>query len=88
MNKDITGPIKEDLHYAIDRGRLWLEKHYRVGEFLLPDDFKWFLFQLIEDVFELAITTYALHVINSPEKDNAYNMLISRKRTSRAILRH
>lgn len=30
MNKDITGPIKEELNNAIDRGRIWLEKHYRV----------------------------------------------------------
>ncbi|CAF3596141.1 unnamed protein product [Rotaria sordida] len=66
MNTDINGLIKEDMSDAIDRGRIWLEKYYR----------------LIEDSFELAITTYALHIVNSPEKDNAFNMLISRHRKS------
>ncbi len=30
MNTDINGLIKEDLSDAIDLGRNWLEKHYRV----------------------------------------------------------
>lgn len=32
----------------------------------------------------MAITTYALHVVNSPEKDNAFNMLLRRQRTSKS----
>ncbi len=40
---------------------------------------------MIVDSFELAITTYALHVVNSPEKDNAFNLLISRQRTSKIL---
>jgi hypothetical protein len=32
MNTDINGLIKEDISDAIDQGRLWLEKHYRVCE--------------------------------------------------------
>jgi hypothetical protein len=41
---------------------------------------------LIVDSFELAITTYALHVVNSPEKDQAFNMLINRQRSSKIII--
>lgn len=37
---------------------------------------------MIVDSFELAITTYALHIVNSPEKDNAFHMLHERHRTS------
>lgn len=32
MNTDINGLIKEDISDAIDRGRMWLENHYRVRE--------------------------------------------------------
>jgi hypothetical protein len=32
MNTDINGLIKEDISDAIDRGRAWLEKHFRVYE--------------------------------------------------------
>ena len=39
------------------------------------------------DSFELAITTYALHLVNSPDKDQAFKMLVSRQRSSRIILR-
>jgi hypothetical protein len=31
MNIDINGLLKEDINDAIDRGRIWLENHYRVG---------------------------------------------------------
>jgi len=30
MNRDINGLIKEDIADAIDRGRIWLENHFRV----------------------------------------------------------
>ncbi len=30
MNTDINGLIKDDISDAIDRGRSWLEEHYRV----------------------------------------------------------
>ena len=30
MNSDINGLIKEDIIDAIDRGRIWLETHFRV----------------------------------------------------------
>ncbi|CAF1169204.1 unnamed protein product [Adineta ricciae] len=66
MNTDINGLIKDDMSDAIDRARNWLEIHY----------------QKIVDSFELAIVTYALHVVNSPEKDTAFNILVSRQRTS------
>ncbi|CAF0782034.1 unnamed protein product [Adineta steineri] len=66
MNLDINGLMKEEMTDAIDRGRNWLELHYH----------------MIVDSFELAITTYALHVVNSPEKDKAFNMLINQQRTS------
>ena len=35
MNTDINGLIKEDMSDGIDRGRTWLEKHFRVGEIFL-----------------------------------------------------
>ncbi|UJR37646.1 hypothetical protein I4U23_030343 [Adineta vaga] len=68
MNTDINGLIKEDMSDAIDRGRNWLEMHYKK----------------IVDSFELAIVTYALHIVNSPEKDNAFNMLLSQQKTNAA----
>lgn len=40
---------------------------------------------MIVDSFELAITTYALHVVNSPEKDNAFSILLNQRRTSKII---
>jgi hypothetical protein len=30
MNTDINGFIQEDMSDAIDRGRIWLENHFRV----------------------------------------------------------
>ncbi len=30
MNTDINGLIQDDMTDAIDRGRMWLEKNYRV----------------------------------------------------------
>jgi len=33
MNTDINGFIKDDITDAIDRGRMWLEKYYRVDTF-------------------------------------------------------
>jgi hypothetical protein len=30
MNTDINGLVKEDITDAIDRGRMWLEKHFPV----------------------------------------------------------
>ncbi|CAF1920706.1 unnamed protein product [Rotaria magnacalcarata] len=66
MNTDINGLIKDDMTDAIDRGRMWLEQYYHI----------------IVDSFELAITTYALHICNSPEKDNAFNLLLKTQRTS------
>lgn len=30
MNTDINGLITEDMSDAIDRGRMWLEKYFRV----------------------------------------------------------
>jgi hypothetical protein len=32
MNTDINGLITDDLSDAIDRGRMWLENHFRVSE--------------------------------------------------------
>ncbi|CAF0778777.1 unnamed protein product, partial [Didymodactylos carnosus] len=64
MNMDINGLLKDDIADSVERGRLWLEKHFRA----------------ITDVFELAITTYALHVVNSPDKDIAFNILIKKQR--------
>ncbi|CAF4090363.1 unnamed protein product [Rotaria sp. Silwood2] len=59
LNTDIRGIPAKFLTGAINRGRQWLEKHFR----------------LINDAFDMAIVTYALHITNSAEKDAAFSML-------------
>jgi hypothetical protein len=39
MNTDINGLIKDDISDAIDRGRSWLEEHYRVWSNFLYSHF-------------------------------------------------
>ena len=65
-NLDVRGIPAKFLTGSIHRGRMWLEKHFR----------------LITDAFDMAIVTYALHVTNSAEQDAAFAMLIRFKRMS------
>ena len=65
-NLDIRGLPARYLTGAINRGKMWLEKHFR----------------LITDAFDMAIVTYALHVTNSAEQDSAFAMLNLFKRMS------
>ncbi|CAF5191412.1 unnamed protein product, partial [Rotaria magnacalcarata] len=58
-NIDVRGIPAKFLTGAINRGKQWLEKHFR----------------LIDDAFDMAIVTYALHITNSAEKDVAFSML-------------
>ncbi|CAF3428015.1 unnamed protein product [Rotaria sp. Silwood1] len=64
LNTDIRGIPAKFLTGAINRGKQWLEKHFR----------------LINDAFDMAIVTYALHLTNSAEKDAAFSMLTLFKR--------
>jgi hypothetical protein len=66
-NIDIRGVPAKYLTGAINRGRQWLEKYYN----------------LINDAFDMAIVTYALHVTNSAEKDAAFARLSLFKRMSK-----
>jgi hypothetical protein len=66
-NIDIRGIPAKYLTGAIHRGKQWLEKHFR----------------LINDAFDMAIVTYALHITNSAEQDAAFAMLTLFKRMSK-----
>lgn len=65
-NLDVRGISAKFLAGAINRGKMWLERHFR----------------LITDAFDMAIVTYALHVTNSAEQEAAFDMLNRFKRTS------
>lgn len=65
-NIDVRAVPGKYLTGAINRGREYLEKHFRS----------------ITDAFDLAIVTYALHVTNSAEQDAAFAKLSTFKRTS------
>lgn len=69
-NLDIRGIPAKYLTGSINRGRMWLEKHFR----------------LITDAFDMAIVTYALHLTNSAEQDSAFAMLNQFKRMSKCSL--
>ncbi|CAF0741476.1 unnamed protein product [Adineta steineri] len=60
LNVDVRGIPAKFLTGAINRGKMWLEKHFR----------------LITDAFDMSIVTYALHLTNSAEQDSAFAMLI------------
>ncbi|CAF1533878.1 unnamed protein product [Rotaria magnacalcarata] len=64
LNLDVRGIPARFLTGAINRGKMWLEKHFR----------------LITDAFDMAIVTYALHLTNSAEKDAAFAMMHSFKK--------
>lgn len=68
-NLDIRGIPAKYLTGAINRGKMWLEKYFRS----------------INDAFEMAIVTYALHLTNSAEQDSAFAMLNRFKRMSKNI---
>ena len=59
LNVDIRGIPAKFLTGAINRGKMWLERHFR----------------FITDAFDMAIVTYALHLTNSAEQDSAFAML-------------
>jgi hypothetical protein len=67
LNVDVRGIAGKFLTGAIHRGKMWLEKHFR----------------LINDAFDMAIVTYALHITNSAEQDAAFAMLTTFKRMSK-----
>jgi hypothetical protein len=46
MNTDINGLIKEDITDAIDRGRMWLEKHFLVEK---PHFYFLFKYNFLDD---------------------------------------
>jgi hypothetical protein len=69
LNVDVRGIPAKFITGAINRGKMWLEKHFR----------------LITDAFDMAIVTYALHVTNSAEQDSAFAMLNYFKRMSKRI---
>lgn len=66
LNLDVRGISARYLTGAINRGKMWLEKHFR----------------LITDAFDMAIVTYALHLTNSADQDAAFSMMQLFKRTS------
>jgi hypothetical protein len=66
LNIDIRGVPARFLTGAINRGRMWLERYFR----------------LITDAFDMAIVTYALHLTNSAEQDSAFAMLRYFRKTS------
>lgn len=68
LNSDIIERTSgKSLSGAIQRGREWLERNL----------------VYINDAFDMAIVTYALHLTKSPEKDNAFLKLRSFKKISR-----
>lgn len=67
LNTDIYGIPAKSINGAIQRGKAWLERHLH----------------FIEDAFDMAIVTYALHLTNSAEQDNAFARLIRFKKMSR-----
>jgi hypothetical protein len=69
LNFDIRGVPAKYLTGAINRGRMWLERYFR----------------LITDAFDMAIVTYALHLTNSAEQDSAFAMLNLFKRMSNLL---
>ena len=66
-NLDIRGTPARFITGAINRGKMWLERHFRS----------------ITDAFDMAIVTYALHLTNSAEQDSAFAMLNLFKRMSK-----
>jgi hypothetical protein len=66
LNLDVRGTPAKLISGAINRGKQWLEKHFR----------------FINDAFDMAIVTYALHVTNSAEQDAAFDRLTLFKRMS------
>ena len=71
LNLDVHGIPAKYISGAIHRGSLWLERYFRY----------------IDDAFDMAIVTYALHLTNSPEQDAAFALLERFKRMSRASAR-
>ena len=69
MNMDIDSRLVKSISGAIHRGRAWLEKYYR----------------FIDDAFDMAIVTYALHLTNSAEQDAAFARLSQFKRMSENV---
>jgi hypothetical protein len=69
LNVDVRGIPAKFITGAINRGKMWLEKYFR----------------LITDAFDMAIVTYALHVTNSAEQDSAFAMLNLFKRMSKIL---
>ena len=67
FNINAYGISTKLLTNAIVRGRQWLENYYHY----------------IYDAFDMAIVTYALHITNSAEKDEAFSMLTLFKRMSK-----
>ncbi|CAF4289678.1 unnamed protein product, partial [Adineta steineri] len=64
LNVDIRGIPAKYITGAIQRAKQWLEQHFR----------------LIDDAFDMAIVTYALHLTNSAEQDAAFARLTLFKR--------
>ncbi|CAF1113861.1 unnamed protein product [Adineta steineri] len=64
LNVDIRGIPAKYITGAIQRAKQWLEQHFR----------------LINDAFDMAIVTYALHLTNSAEQDAAFARLTLFKR--------
>jgi hypothetical protein len=69
VNVDVHGIAAKFITGAIDRGRTWLERY----------------FHLIDDAFDMAIVTYALHLINSAQQDAAFARLNRFKRMSTVV---
>ena len=72
VNIDVRGLPAKLLTGSINRGKMWLEKHFRS----------------ITDAFDMAIVTYALHLTNSAEQDSAFAMLNNFKRMSKTLFRN
>ena len=70
LNLDIRGIPARFLTGAINRGKMWLERYFRS----------------INDAFEMAIVTYALHLTNSAEQDAAFDLLQKFRRTSNIFI--
>jgi hypothetical protein len=70
LNVDVRGIPAKFLTGAINRGKMWLERYFR----------------LITDAFDMAIVTYALHMTNSAEQDSAFARLNYFKRMSKMLL--
>ena len=69
INIDIRGLPAKLITGSINRGKMWLEKHFRS----------------ITDAFDMAVVTYALHLTNSAEQDSAFAMLNNFKRMSETL---